>query len=127
MTQRSSLLRLLCSLLLLATFAHGLRFELEARKAKDVRERCIRNFVGKDTLVVVTAIVSGNKGDGQTVNMQVCPALSSRRGARLRWMEGLGLTSESTDQGYARERVRTAEGRRGREADSIHGSRRRRL
>ena len=71
MTQRNALLRVLCSVLLLATFAHGLRFELEARKAKDVRERCIRNFVGKDTLVVVTATISGNKGDGQQVNMQV--------------------------------------------------------
>ncbi|KAL2105543.1 hypothetical protein VUR80DRAFT_8187 [Thermomyces stellatus] len=80
MTQRSSLLRLLCSLLLLATFAHGLRFELEARKAKDVRERCIRNFVGKDTLVVVTAIVSGNKGDGQTVNMQIKDTLGNEYG-----------------------------------------------
>lgn len=77
MTQRSPLLRLLCSVLLLVTCAQGLRFELEARKGKDVRERCVRNFVGKDTLVVVTAIVSGNKGDGQAVNMQVRLALLS--------------------------------------------------
>ena len=81
MTQRTSLLRLLCSVLLLATFAQGLRFELESRKPKEVRERCVRNFVGGDTLVVVTAIVSGEKGDGQTVNMQV------RRGGTvsLKW------------------------------------------
>ena len=33
--------------------------------------RCIRNFVSKNTLVVVTAIISGQRGDGQTVNMHV--------------------------------------------------------
>lgn len=71
MAQRTSLLRFFCSLLLLATFGNALKFELEARKAGDVRERCVRNFVGRDTLIVVTAIVSGNKGDGQQVNIQV--------------------------------------------------------
>lgn len=78
MAQRSSLLRLLCSFLLLATFAQGLRFDLDAKRAKDVRERCVRNFVGKDTLVVVTAIISGSKGDGQAVNMQVRCAVDPR-------------------------------------------------
>lgn len=80
MAQQSSLLRLLCSFLLLATFAQGLRFDLVAKRGKDVRERCVRNFVGKDTLVVVTATISGSKGDGQAVNMQVRLVLSIRGG-----------------------------------------------
>lgn len=71
MTPRTSLLQLLCSFLLLATATSALRFELEAKKSKDVRDRCIRNFVGRDTLVVVTAVISGDKGDGQVVNMKV--------------------------------------------------------
>ncbi|KAH7168149.1 endoplasmic reticulum vesicle protein 25, partial [Fusarium flagelliforme] len=34
-------------------------------------ERCVRNFVGKDTLVVVTATVDGHKGDGMVVNLYI--------------------------------------------------------
>ena len=113
MTQRSPLLRLLCSVLLLATFAQGLRFELEARQAKDVRERCIRNFVGKDTLVVVTAIISGNKGDGQTVNMQVrfhlpsCAESVLPRGLRTDnfvYRYGTRLETNTDDRGMSRAR-----------------------
>lgn len=48
----------------------ALKFDLPAVSGKN--ERCIRNFVFKDQLVVVTAIVSGQKGDGQKVNMHVC-------------------------------------------------------
>ncbi|SPN97267.1 probable ERV25 protein (component of the COPII-coated vesicles) [Cephalotrichum gorgonifer] len=80
MAQRTSLLRIICSFLLLVTAAQALRFELESKRAKDSRERCIRNFVGKDTLVVVTAIVSGNKGDGQTVNIQIRDMLGNEYG-----------------------------------------------
>ncbi|PKS07594.1 hypothetical protein jhhlp_006200 [Lomentospora prolificans] len=80
MAQRTSLLRFICSLLLLATFGNALKFELEARKANDVRERCIRNFVGRDTLIVVTAIISGNKGDGQQVNMHIRDLLGNEYG-----------------------------------------------
>lgn len=76
----TSLLRLVCSLLLLATFGQALKFEVEAKRANDVRERCIRNFVGSDTLVVVTAIVSGNKGDGQVVNMRIRDQLGNEYG-----------------------------------------------
>ncbi len=62
---------LLLSLLLpLTTFA--LRFDLVAQSGHSTKnERCIRNFVNRDTLVVVTATVSGNRGDGQMVNMHV--------------------------------------------------------
>lgn len=59
-------------LLLLLPFSYALKFELVAQAGHSARnERCIRNFVTKDTLVVVTAIVSGSRGDGQMVNMHV--------------------------------------------------------
>lgn len=54
-------------------FSLALKFDLQAHTGHTTRyERCIRNFVAKDTLVVVTAIVGGSKGDGQLVNMHVC-------------------------------------------------------
>ena len=62
----------LCSLLLFLACANALKFDVEAFSQGDKRgERCIRNFVAKDTLVVVTATVGGSKGDGMAVNMQV--------------------------------------------------------
>lgn len=54
--------------LALLPFSWALKFDLAANTG---RERCIRNFVAKDTLVLVTAIVDGRKGDGQQVNMHV--------------------------------------------------------
>ena len=63
-------------LLLLLPFSYALKFELVAQHGHN-NERCIRNFVTKDTLVVVTAIVSGSRGDGQMVNMHVCHSSSS--------------------------------------------------
>jgi hypothetical protein len=55
------------------TFSSALKFDLVAHPGHSAsNERCIRNFVNKDTLVVVTATVSGNRGDGQQVNMHVC-------------------------------------------------------
>ena len=60
------------ALLLLLPLVSALKFDLQAHTGHSSKyERCIRNFVAKDTLVVVTAIVSGNKGDGQMVNMHV--------------------------------------------------------
>jgi hypothetical protein len=52
----------------------ALKFEL---KQQNGQERCIRNFVSSGQLVVVTAIVSGSKGDGQIVDMHVCQCCSS--------------------------------------------------
>lgn len=53
-------------------FSFALKFDLQAHTGHNNKyERCIRNFVAKDTLVLVTAIVSGQKGDGQMVNMHV--------------------------------------------------------
>lgn len=63
-----------CVLLLLAIpLTSALKFEIHAVQAHDAAryERCVRNFVAKEQLVVVTAIVSGNRGDGQTLNMHV--------------------------------------------------------
>lgn len=59
-------------LLLLLPFTYSLKFDLVAQAGHSAKnERCIRNFASRDTLVVVTAIVSGNRGDGQMVNMHV--------------------------------------------------------
>lgn len=65
-----SLLSLFLLLSLWAGLGSALKFDLTATTTKT--ERCIRNFVGNGQLVVVTAIVSGSKGDGQLVNMHVC-------------------------------------------------------
>lgn len=58
---------LLSLLFLFLQLSSALKFDLFAGHS----ERCIRNFVGQDQLVMVTAIVSGHKGDGQKVNMHV--------------------------------------------------------
>lgn len=76
---RYSLLYVLSLTLLPLSWA--LKFDLAAQTG---RERCIRNFVAKDTLVLVTAIVDGQKGDGQQVNMHVSlPLRQLRAGAIL--------------------------------------------
>ena len=51
----------------------ALKFDIQAHPGGESakQERCVRNFVAKDQLVVVTATVSGQKGDGQTLNMHV--------------------------------------------------------
>lgn len=68
MTMRS----VLTFFLLLVQLASALKFDLYAASGHGGKnERCIRNFVSKDQLVVVTAIVSGSKGDGQRVDMHV--------------------------------------------------------
>ena len=72
-----SFLQYFCSLVLLVVSVPALKFDLTAPSQHDRKpDRCVRNFVAKDTLVVVTAIVSGYKGDGMIVNMHV-------RGLRL--------------------------------------------
>ncbi|KKA28536.1 hypothetical protein TD95_002243 [Thielaviopsis punctulata] len=71
MARLSSLLYYACSLLALSSSASALKFELVAAHSNHVKERCIRNFVGREQLVVVTAIVGGNKGDGMQVNMHI--------------------------------------------------------
>ena len=67
MALHRALLQYICGIVLLITSIDALKFDMAAGS----RQRCIRNFVARDTLVVVTATVSGHKGDGQTVNMLV--------------------------------------------------------
>ncbi|KAF2773767.1 hypothetical protein EJ03DRAFT_263913 [Teratosphaeria nubilosa] len=57
----------------------ALKFDIQAHAGHESasQERCIRNFVAKDQLVVVTATVSGNKGDGQTLNMHIHDAVGN--------------------------------------------------
>ena len=59
--------------LILPIISSALKFDLHAVHAHEAakHERCIRNFVAKDQLVVVTAILDGYRGDGQAVNMHV--------------------------------------------------------
>lgn len=72
MATSHALLQRLCSWALFLTLVSALKFDIEAFHQGDARAtRCIRNFVAKDTLVVVTATVDGTKGDGQVLNMHV--------------------------------------------------------
>ncbi|EPS33374.1 Endoplasmic reticulum vesicle protein 25 [Penicillium oxalicum] len=73
-----SMRSLLALLLLVVQLTSALKFDLAATSGKT--ERCIRNFVSKDQLVVVTAIVSGQKGDGQRVNMHIKDAIGNDHG-----------------------------------------------
>lgn len=75
-----SLLHYLCSMVLFITSIQALKFDMHATPQHDRKERCIRNFVAKDTLVVVTAIVGGYKNDGMQVNMKVRDALGNDYG-----------------------------------------------
>ena len=52
----------------------ALKFDVPAHHGHESlnKERCIRNFVAKDQLVVVTANVDGQRNDGQQLNMHVC-------------------------------------------------------
>ena len=72
MAYTKSLLYSLYSLLLLLACAEALKFDVQAYSRGDKKgERCIRNFVAKDTLVVVTATIDGAKGDGMSLDMHV--------------------------------------------------------
>ncbi|KUJ18162.1 uncharacterized protein LY89DRAFT_614718 [Mollisia scopiformis] len=74
-------LRMLGSLLLFLACAEALKFDIEAFNSGDSKgRRCIRNFVAKDTLVVVTATVDGYKGDGMIVNMHIKDAVGNEYG-----------------------------------------------
>jgi len=61
------------ALAFLLPLVSALKFDITAHPGHESRskERCIRNFVAKDQLVVVTAKVSGSRGDGQTLNARV--------------------------------------------------------
>ncbi|RPA87990.1 ERV25 protein [Ascobolus immersus RN42] len=72
-------IQLFSLLSVLASVASALKFDLVAQP-KGHPPRCIRNFVVKDTLVVVTATVSGSKGDGQMVNIHIRDAVGNEYG-----------------------------------------------
>src|SRR5271167_259297 len=97
----SSVVELLLILLVVLPFSHALKFDLVAHSGHSAKnERCIRNFVNRDTLVVVTATISGNRGDGQIVNMHVSGlnATTRIRGgqcARAPEMESRSLLTDS--------------------------------
>ncbi|KAF2749740.1 hypothetical protein M011DRAFT_397587 [Sporormia fimetaria CBS 119925] len=69
-------------LLLLLPFCSALKFDIHAVPQHEAakHERCIRNFVANGQLVVVTAIVSGYRGDGQTLNMHIRDAMGNDYG-----------------------------------------------
>ncbi|ORY83771.1 emp24/gp25L/p24 family/GOLD-domain-containing protein [Protomyces lactucae-debilis] len=62
---------LLLSLLSLVSLSTALKFDLEAQPAGYNRPRCIKDYVGADTMVVVTAHLSGTQGDGQKVDITI--------------------------------------------------------
>lgn len=63
-----------CLLLALLPLAAALKFDLHPVAPQDAakQQRCVRNFVAREQLVVVTAILDGYRGDGQRVDMHVC-------------------------------------------------------
>ncbi|KAI9833278.1 MAG: vesicle coat component [Thelocarpon superellum] len=72
---------LLFLVLIVLPLTSALKFDLQAYPhGHNKKERCIRNFVAKDTLVVVTATVSGSRGDGQQVNMHIKDAVGNEYG-----------------------------------------------
>jgi hypothetical protein len=85
MAAQRSFIQWLCSVLLLVGAAQALKFELPAHSGGEntKKERCIRNIVGKDTLVVVTANVDGYKGDGMAVNIHVSQRPNHERSSVL--------------------------------------------
>ncbi|EQK99001.1 hypothetical protein G6O67_001146 [Ophiocordyceps sinensis] len=78
-SQRLPLLQWLCGLLLLACAADALKFDLIAHPGAESqkKEKCIRNFVSRETLVVVTVTSDGVKGDGMVVNVHIRDALGN--------------------------------------------------
>jgi hypothetical protein len=64
-------------LLLLAVGSQALKFDMQAGNGHGNSWRCIRNFVAKDQLVVVTATVDGHKGDGMQLNMHVSARITA--------------------------------------------------
>ncbi|KAF1833688.1 hypothetical protein BDW02DRAFT_371948 [Decorospora gaudefroyi] len=68
-----------CVLLTILPLAAALKFDLQPHFPQESAkyERCVRNFVAKDQLVVVTAILSGYRGDGQRVDMHIRDAMGN--------------------------------------------------
>jgi hypothetical protein len=60
-------------ILIFIPLSSALKLDILAHPGHEAKskERCIRNFVAKDQLVLVTAIIDGHQGDGQQLNMHV--------------------------------------------------------
>lgn len=115
MAYSTSMLRILCGLSLLLACAEALKFDLLSFPRHDKKsERCIRNFVARDTLVMVTSTISGQKGDGMQVNIHVSKSRITR----------LSGTDSWKDQGRCRKRVCPSQGCCRREEDGLHVTRR---
>ncbi|KAF2859178.1 endoplasmic reticulum vesicle protein 25 [Piedraia hortae CBS 480.64] len=73
---------MLALILALITLAAGLRFDMQAHTGHETAkmERCVRNWVSKGQLVVVSATVSGRRGDGQKMNMHIKDAVGNDYG-----------------------------------------------
>lgn len=74
-------MRLLTLLIaVIAPLTAALKFDLHPVSPHDAAkyERCVRNFVAKEQLVVVTAILDGYRGDGQKVDMHVSAHIPAR-------------------------------------------------
>ncbi|EAQ92394.1 hypothetical protein CHGG_00629 [Chaetomium globosum CBS 148.51] len=82
MARLRSVLQQVCSvLLLLAVGSNALKLDIQAGSGHDkTSRRCIRNFVAKDMLVVVTAIVDGWRGDGMQLNMHISDSTGNEYG-----------------------------------------------
>ncbi|KAJ9641072.1 vesicle coat component [Coniosporium apollinis] len=69
-----------CLLFLISLpFVSALKFDIQAHPGHESAkyERCIRNFVAKDQLVVVTVITNGHRGDGQMLNIHIRDAMGN--------------------------------------------------
>ncbi|QDS67821.1 vesicle coat component [Venturia effusa] len=68
--------------IVLLPFASALKFDMPAHHGHETasKERCIRNFVAKDQLVVVMANVDGSRGDGQQLNIHIKDAVGNEYG-----------------------------------------------
>lgn len=68
-----------CLLLAILPLVAALKFDLHAVQPHDAAkyERCIRNFVANEQLVVVTANLDGYRGDGQRVDMHIRDAMGN--------------------------------------------------
>ncbi|KAI9644207.1 vesicle coat component [Ciborinia camelliae] len=78
MAYTKSFLQTLCGFFLILAVAEALKFDIDAHPRGDMHsERCIRNFVTKDTLVVVTATVDGSLSDGMQIDMHIKDAVGN--------------------------------------------------
>lgn len=66
-------------LLVLLPISQALKFDIQAHPGAESKEkeRCIRNFVARDQLVVVTATISGTRGEDR--HLLLVPFIGNER------------------------------------------------